>query len=155
MSQLIDLSNAKEAALLDLLALAIAADGKVGVDEILFAADRLKSLLGINASDENEFVKEIGEKVRASIFRLKEEGTEAFIQTAAAAFETNEEREMAFALCSALVCIDGEVALDEAEFLCQLRIHFGMSEAQVLCGVAALATHMAKEGIHYVEKAEK
>lgn len=149
MSQLIDLSNPKEAALVDLLALAIAADGRVGAEEILFASDRLKSLLGIADAevDEKELVAELGGKVRASILRLKDEGTDVYLQNAVMAFETAEEREMAFALCSALVCVDGELAPDEAEFLCQLRHHLGMSEAQVLCGVVALATHMAKEGI--------
>lgn len=145
MSQLIDLSNPKEAAVLDLLALAIAADGHVGTEEILFAADRIKALLGLDNADEKDLVKELGVKIGDSIQRLKEEGTDVFMQSAVANFETSEERDMVFALCAALVCVDGHLALDEAQFLTQLRTLLGMSESQVLCGVVALATQLAKE----------
>lgn len=141
MSELIDLSNPKESAVLDLLALAIAADGHVDVREIAFAADRLQALLGFKETDAG-FVEELGEKIGLSIQRLKEEGAESFMQSAAINFDTPEEREMVFSLCTALVCVDSSLALGEAEFLCQLRVLLGLSEAQVLSGVVAISNQM-------------
>ena len=145
MSELIDLSNPKEAAVLDLLALAIAADGHVDTSEIMFATDRIKVLLGLNEANDGDLVREIGAKIGECIQRLKTDGTEFFMQCAVANFETAEEREMVFALCAALVCVDGHLAPDEAEFLTQLRVLLGMSEAQVLCGVVGLATQLAQQ----------
>lgn len=144
MSELIDLSNPKESAVLDLLALAIAADGHVDVREIAFAADRLQALLGFTEKNE-AFVEELGHKIGDSIQRLKEEGADVFMQSAVANFDTLEEREMVFALCAALGCVDGGLAIGEAEFLCQLRVLLGMSEAQVLSGVVAISTQLLQQ----------
>ncbi len=144
MSELIDLSNPKESAVLDLLALAIAADGHVDVREIAFAADRLQALLGFTEKDD-AFVEELGTKIGGSIQRLKEEGPDVFMQSAVANFDSAEEREMVFALCAALVCVDGGLAPGEAEYLCQLRVLLGMSEAQVLSGVVAISTQLLQQ----------
>ncbi|MDR0965674.1 MAG: TerB family tellurite resistance protein [Myxococcales bacterium] len=142
MSQHIDLSNPKESAVLDLLALAIAADGHVDAREIAFATDRFQALLGIGGEANVGFVDELGKKISESIQRLKDEGAEVFMQSAVVYFDTEEEREMAFALCAALVCVDGSLAPGEAEFLSQLRVLLGMSEAQVLRGVVAISTQL-------------
>lgn len=144
MSELIDLSNPKESAVLDLLALAIAADGQVDAREIAYAADRLQELLGYPEKSE-AFVTELGQKIGSSIRRLKEEGADVFMQSAVANFETTEEREMVFALCAALGCVDGSLAIGEAEFLCQLRVLLGMNEAQVLCGMVAITSQLQQQ----------
>jgi hypothetical protein len=141
----LDLSNPKDQAVLDVLALAMSADSLVTGDEIALAVSQMSKLLGLwKASAET--TAQLRSKVTASVAACEKEGREQVQERALAQFQTLDERRMLFALAASMTCADGGVEAPEAEFLAKLRSGLRLNEAEGLRAMAGVAAVMARKG---------
>lgn len=140
----IDLSNPKDHAVLEVLALAMSADSLVTEDETTFAVEQMQRMLGLPKSD-RALAEQLRSKVTACVAAIQSEGRPVVLQRAIACFETEEERRMLFALAVSMACIDGALEIGEAQFLAQLRVGLHLTESEALLGVSGVATLLARQ----------
>ena len=140
--QKIDLSSPKERAVVDVLALAMAADGEVAVEETALVVEQLEKMLGLEEGGP-EFAGQIRAHVAATVAELEKIGRDPILGRSVGTLETAQERETLFALATAVTCVDGVVEPTEADYLVALRTALGLTEADALAGVAGVAGTLA------------
>lgn len=145
-SPALDLSSAKEKAVLDVLALAMSADDQVTGSEMRLAISQMQTLLKIPRTDK-VLTHELTELINASVMAIQAKGREPVLDRALMQIDTDDERRMLFALATSVTCADGAVHPAEAKFLSQLRLGLGLSEAEAIQGVAGVAALMAKHPV--------
>lgn len=139
----LDLSSPKERAVLDVLALAMSADEVVTGQEMELAVKQLQALLQLPRADE-VLTAELKNLLIESVTAIQAQGREPVLDRALQQIETEGERRMLFALATSVSCVDGTVHPAEALFLSQLRRGLGLSDAEVIQGVAGVAAVMAR-----------
>jgi tellurite resistance protein len=140
----IDLSNPKDHAVLEVLALAMSADSLVTEDETTFAVEQMQRMLGLPKSD-RALAEQLRSRVTASVAAIQSEGRQVVLQRAMACFESEDECRMLFALAVSMACIDGALEIGEAQFLAQLRVGLHLTESDALVGVSGVATLLARK----------
>ena len=140
----LDLSNPKDRAVLDVLALAMSADGLVTSDETTFAVESMQRLLGLKHAG-GAIRAQLCALITASVANIQAKGRDPVFEHALAQLESDAERRTLFALAASMVCVDvGVVEPEEARFLAQLRRALGLDEAEGLQAMAGVAKLMAR-----------
>ncbi|HEY3451576.1 MAG TPA: tellurite resistance TerB family protein [Myxococcales bacterium] len=142
----LDLSNPKEKAVLDVLALAMSADDVVTAAEMKLAVVQMQALLKLPKTDK-VLTRELTDVINTSVLSIQAKGREPILDRALMQIETEDERRMLFALATSMSCADGSMHPAEAKFLSQLRLGLGLSEAEALQGVAGVAALMAQHPV--------
>ena len=142
----LNLSNPKEQAVLDVLALAMSADDVVTADEMKLAVAQMQTLLKLPKADKL-LARELTDLINTSVLSIQAKGREPILDRALMQIETEDERRMLFALATSMSCADGNLDPAEAKFLSQLRLGLGLSEAEAIQGVAGVAALMAKHPV--------
>ena len=137
----LNLEDPKECAVLDVLTLAMAADGDVSLEETALVVQQVQRMLGGQTSP--HLAESVLSYVAATIAETARLGSEVIIERSAKRLETDAERQMLFALAAAVTCVDGIVFPKEAEFLVKLRTALGLSEAVALAGIAGVSRTIA------------
>jgi len=140
-----DLSNPKDRAVLDVLALAMSADNLVTSEEISLAVSQMQKLLQLGKAS-GEVTAQLRAQVTASVAACQQEGRAQVQERALALFHDPAERRMLFALAASITCADHVVEASEAEFLVKLRAGLKLTEAEALQAMAGVAAVMARKG---------
>lgn len=139
----IDLSNPKDRAVLDVLALAMSADGLVSYEETALVVEQLQRMLGLEKPSKAQ-ANAIQAMVTRTVADIRKQGTDAVLARSLDPLETPEERQMTFALATAVTVADGVLEPSEGDFLARLRTSLGLTEGEALRGVAGVAAMMVK-----------
>ena len=137
----LNLEDPKECAVLDVLTLAMASDGDVSLEETALVVHQVQRMLGGQTSP--HLAESVLSYVAATIAETARLGPDVIIERSAKRLETEAERQMLFALASAVTCVDGVVFVKEAEFLVKLRSALGLTEAAALAGIAGVSRTIA------------
>lgn len=140
--QRIDLRSPKERAVIDVLALTMAADGELAASEISLVVEQLEKMLGLQPGGPG-----LADQVRAHVAgverELEQSSRNAILDRSVRSLETAQERQMTFALAMAVACADGVMDPKEADFLVELRTALKMTEAQAITAAAGVAGTLA------------
>ncbi len=139
----IDLGNPKDRAVLDILALAMSADGLVSYEETALVVEQLQRMLGLEKPSKAQ-ANAIQAMVTRTVADIRKQGTDTVLARSLDPLETPEERQMTFALATAVTVADGVLEPSEGDFLARLRASLGLTEGEALRGVAGVAAMMVK-----------
>jgi len=134
----LDLDSPKERAVIDVLAAAMCADGKIVLEETTLVIMSLSKMLGLEESAP-ETPELIRQQVNRSVAEMEKSGRAAVLQRAVAQMETPNDREHLFALAAMVTCADGTMDPAEADFLVELRQILQVPESASLAMVAGVA----------------
>jgi len=137
----IDLHNPKDRAVLDILALAMSADGLVSREETAMVVEQLQRMLGLQSPSQAQTTAILA-LVTRTVAEIRKLGVEAILGRSLDPLETPEERQMTFALAAAVTVSDGVIEPAEGEFLARLRTALGLTEGEALRGMAGVAAMM-------------